>query len=385
MKREKKTWMLPFLIVACLLVSCQKQQQQQRGNAVYKTTIVTTNDAVLYDYYTASIQGMQNVEIRPQVSGKITKVCIAEGARVQEGTPLFIIDQVPYKAALETATANVKSAASRLATAKLTEESKRELYKGDVVSEYEWKKTQNSLLEAEAALAQAKAEEVNARNNLSYTVIKSPVNGVASMMPYKVGALVNPSIQEPLVTVSNQDRMYAYFSITENQLLDFFGEYGDADKVLANMPPVKIELSNGKLYDVAGKIDAISGTISSQTGSVGVRAVFNNPNHLLRNGGSARVVVPYHKNDCIVIHKAATFEIQDKVYVYKVVGGKTSATEIHPFKLSNGTQYIVESGLEVGDVIIAEGAGLLREGTPVNTTVQDANAPKANSGKKPSK
>lgn len=369
MKCRTKNYLIAVLVCGCTLTSCH-EQTGQRNNAVYKTISVSLDNAVLYDYYSAAIQGVQNVEIRPQVSGLITEICIAEGAKVSKGATLFIIDQVPYKAAVETAVANVRSAESRLATARLTAESKRELYNGNVISEFDLQTAQNSLLEAEASLAQAKAEEVNARNNLSYTVIKSPVDGVASMIPYKVGALVSSSITEPLVTVSNQDRMYAYFSITENQLLELAEEYGNTDEVLEQLPPVELELSNGKPYGVTGKIDAISGTIAPQTGAIGVRAVFDNPKRLLRNGGSARVILPYQKKDCIIIPKTATFEIQDKVYVYKVIDGKTVSAEIHPFKISNGTQYVVESGLEPGEVIIAEGAGLLREDTPVNTHPQ---------------
>lgn len=350
----------------CILTSCHEQSGHTK-DAVYKTMTVATNNAVLYNYYFASIQGMQNVEIRPQVSGLITEIRISEGAEIRKGAPLFIIDQVPYKAAVETAVANVKSAESKLATARLTAESKQELYKGNVISEYDLQTARNGLLEAEAVSAQAKAEEMNARNNLSYTVIKSPVDGVASMIPYKVGTLVSSSITEPLVTVSNQDRMYAYFSITENQLLELAEEYGNTDEVLANLPPVELELSNGKPYGTTGKIDAISGTIAPQTGAIGVRAVFDNPRQLLRNGGSARVIIPYQKNNCMIVPKTATFEIQDKVYVYKVIDGKTVSAEIHPFKISDSTQYVVESGLETDDIIIAEGAGLLREGTPVNT------------------
>lgn len=373
MRCRKKIGLALVIVCGCILASCH-EKADSGSNATYKTMTVITGDAVLYDYYSASIQGMQLVEIRPQVSGLITEICIGEGAKVGKGDPLFIIDQVPYKAAVETAVANVKSAESRLATARLTAESKRKLYDGDVISEFDLQTAQNSLLEAEASLAQAKAEEVNARNNLSYTVIKSPTDGVASMIPYKVGALVSSSITEPLVTVSSQDRMYAYFSMTENQLLELSEEYGSPEEVLANLPLVELELSNGKPYGVTGKIDAVSGTITPQIGAIGVRAVFDNPKRLLRNGGSARVILPYQKKGCIIIPKTATFEIQDKVYAYKVVDGKTVATEIRPFKISNGTQYIVEEGLETGDVIIAEGAGLLREGTLVNVHAQNRTA-----------
>ena len=365
MKRRKEVGLAAAFVCGCMLFTSCHEQPQPSGDAAYKTMMVTLDSTVLYQNYSASIRGVQHVEIRPQVSGLITQICIEEGAAICKGDPLFIIDQVPYKAAVATAVANVKSARSRLATARLTAESKRELHDEEVISEFDLRTAQNSLLEAEASLAQAEAEEVNARNNLSYTVIKSPVDGVASMIPYKVGALVNASITDPLVTVSSQSRMYAYFSITENQLLALAEEFGSIPEVIAGMPPVSLELSNGSPYEPAGKIDAISGTIDPQTGGIGMRAVFDNPRQLLRNGGSARIIIPYQKDSCILIPKTATFEIQDKVYAYKIIDGKTAAAEIKPFKISNGTQYVVESGLQPGDKIIAEGAGLLREGVAV--------------------
>ena len=185
-----------------LLSSCNPKPQQEAG-AKYKTLRVEFSDRTLKTGYTASLRGRQYVEIRPQVSGIITEILLNEGDPVKKGQVLFIIDQVPYKAALETAIANVKSAESRLATAKLTAESKEELFKENVVSEFDLQTARNSLAEAQANLAQARAQETNARNDLSYTTVKSPVNGVASMIPYRVGALVSSSITEPLVTVSD--------------------------------------------------------------------------------------------------------------------------------------------------------------------------------------
>ena len=195
---------LIIFVVLCLplLYSCGVPQQQETDTA-YKTLTIKSGDQILKTGYTATLRGRQNVEIRPQVSGIITEICINEGDAVHKGQTLFIIDQIPYKAALQTAIANVKSAEAKLATAKLTADSKAELYKEQVVSEFDLQTARNEQIAAEAALAQAKAQEVNARNDLSYTEVKSPVDGVASMIPYRVGALVNSSITEPLVTVSD--------------------------------------------------------------------------------------------------------------------------------------------------------------------------------------
>ena len=353
-----------FLILLFSLGSCKEETQTATG-ATYKTLEVSLSNATVSTGYPASIRGKQTVEVRPQVSGLITEICIDEGAALKKGQSLFIIDQIPYRAALETAVANVTSAQAKVSTAQLALESKQQLFRENVISEYDLQTAQNGLLEAQAVLAQANANATNARNSLSYTVVKSPVDGVAGMIPYRVGALVNSSISEPLVTVSSEDEMYAYFSITENQLFSMINGNGSISDVIANLPPVMLTLSNGTVYDIEGKIDAVSGTVDSRTGTVSIRASFSNPQKMLRNGSTATVVIPFKRENCIVIPKSATFEIQDKVYVYKVMDGKAVSVTINRFRIDNGTEYIVESGLNVGDVIVAEGAGLLREGTTI--------------------
>lgn len=361
-----KYLIIPILSGLILLYSCGSQPQEQTS-AKYKTLNVGFSNQTLKRDYTATLRGRQYVEIRPQVSGIITKICMNEGDVVHRGQVLFVIDQVPYKAALETAMANVKSAESKLATAKLTAESKEELFRENVVSEFDLQTARNALAEAQAALALARAEEINARNNLSYTEVKSPVDGVASMIPYRVGALVDSNISEPLVTVSDDNEVFAYFSMDENQILDLVQQYGSLQKTMEQMPDVELMLSNGKVYQYSGKIDAISGTVDSGTGAVSLRASFKNPDKLLRNGGSGKVIVPTHRDSVIVIPQTATYELQNRIFVYKVVDGKAKSAPIGVFRLNNGTEYIVESGLVPGDVIIAEGAGLVREGTVIDS------------------
>ena len=277
----------------------------------------------------------------------------------------FIIDQVPYKAALTTALANVEAAKAGLATAELAYTSTKELYVQKVVSQYNLKTAENNYLTAKAQLSQAQAQEVSARNNLSYTEVKSPSDGVVGALPFRVGALVSPGIQQPLTTVSDNSDMYVYFSMTENQLLNLTREYGSIDNTLKNMPDVQLRLNDGSVYDEAGRIEAISGVIDTSTGSVSLRAAFPNPNGLLHSGGAGNIILPSIYKDCIAVPQAATFELQNKVYVYKVVDGKASSAMIDVEKISNGREYIARAGLVPGDVIVAEGVGLLREGTPI--------------------
>ncbi|MFI3281159.1 MAG: efflux RND transporter periplasmic adaptor subunit [Rikenellaceae bacterium] len=364
---NKKTLLMgaSLLALSSIAVSCGEQASPVRSGKNYKTTTIELSNSTITSRYSAAIRGEQYVEIRPQVTGQITQILINEGAEVKKGQSLFIIDQVPYQAALEVAKANVKSAESSVATAKLNVESNQALFDEGVISSTELQISQNALLSAEASLALAKAQQTSAQSDLSYTVVKSPVDGVASMISYRVGALVSSSITDPLVSVTNNDNMYAYFSMSESQILSLTQQSGSTEALLDQMPQVSLILNNGTTYSHQGSIDAISGTIDRTTGSVTLRAIFENPERLLRDGGNGSVVVDSERDSVIVIPKVATYEIQNKIFAYRVVDGVATSAEITVYPLDNGVEYIVESGLEVGDVIVAEGAGLIREGAVV--------------------
>ncbi len=348
-----------------LVLSCAEEKKKPHDTAHYQTLVVSRKDMTLERQYSARMTGRQIVEVRPQVAGCITRICINEGNAVRKGQTLFVIDQVPYRAALEVAVAARKSAEARLATARMNYENETLLKKGQVVSDVSVETMRNALQEAEAALAQAKAQEVNARNNLSYTEVKSPVSGVASMIPWHVGSLVNSNISEPLVTVADDSEMYVYFSISENLTLDLIAQYGSIEKFIVKAPEVSLRMNNGQEYDQKGRISAVSGTVDAQTGAVTLRATFPNPGGILHNGGSATVIVPTHRQQCVVIPQEATYELQNRSFVYRVIDGKTKATAVTLFPQNNGKEYIVEDGLSEGDTIIAEGAGLLKEGIEI--------------------
>ena len=362
-------------VMACFMaaVSCG-QAPTAMGPAEYAVMTIATTDREIPINYSATIRGRQDIAIYPQVSGTIFELCVNEGQTVSKGQPLFIIDQVPYKAALQTAEANVAAAKAGVATAQLTYDSKKELYAKNVVSQYDLLTAENTLLTAKAQLAQAEAQRVNAANNLSYTVVKAPANGVVGTLPYRVGALVSASISKPLTTVSDNSDVYVYFSMTENQLLNLTRQYGSSANTLKNMPDVRLVLNDGSVYDRTGRIESISGVIDTSTGSVQLRAVFPNADGLLHSGGAGSVIVPNIHKDCVVVPQVATFELQNKVYVYKVEDGKATSSMIDVEKINNGREYIVKSGLTPGDVIVAEGVGLLREGTPIVVKGQGAAA-----------
>ena len=250
-----------------------------------------------------------------------------------------------------------------MATSQLEYDSKKQLFDQHVVSEFDIQKANNALQTAKAVLAQSEAQVVNARNNLSYTVVKSPSNGIVGTLPYRQGALVSPSMGQPLTTVSDNNQMYVYFSINEAQLLNMTRESGSSEAAINAMPEIKLLLVDGSEYKYTGKVESISGVVDRSTGTVQVRAVFDNPEKLLHSGSTGYVVIPTIYKDKIVIPTTATVQIQDKFKVYlvdkdNIAHEQLVVTEPH----SNGKEYVIKEGLKVGDVIVAEGAGMLRDG-----------------------
>ncbi|MGM9747914.1 MAG: efflux RND transporter periplasmic adaptor subunit [Candidatus Cryptobacteroides sp.] len=323
-------------------------------------------DISIYESYPASIEGCQDIAIYPQVSGTISQVCVKEGQRVRKGQSLFVIDQVPFKAALNMAEANVEAAKAGVATAKLTYESRQKLYEQKVISEFDLLTSENAYLTAKAQLAQAEAQLVNAENNMKYTRVESPADGVVGVIPFRVGALVSPAIPKPLTTVSDNSKMYVYYSVSEIRLLQMTASHNSMDEVIASLPPVNLRLADDSIYGAEGRIETISGVIDPNTGSVSIRAVFPNAGGILHSGATGDILIKKDYSDVIVIPCKATFEMQDMICVWKVVDGKTVSTFIKTLLSDDGKSYIVLSGLEKGDVIITEGAGMLREGVSVN-------------------
>ncbi|MEY8686058.1 efflux RND transporter periplasmic adaptor subunit [Bacteroides sp. AN502(2024)] len=361
----KKKHFMAIVLCLSLLTACKQDPDGTKREESYPLLTLKPENRELTVKYSAVIEGRQDVEVRPQVSGTITRVCVEEGACVHKGQVLFIIDQVPYHAALQKAEASVASAEANEAIARQTLEGKETLYRDKVISDFELRTAQNNYKSARAALRQAQAERTEAANNLSYTEVKSPVDGYAGMTSYRIGALVGPTMTKPLITVSDNSEMYAYFSMTEKQMLNLTAQHGSLDKALAAFPEVSLVLNDGSTYECKGKVDVISGIIDKTTGSIGTRASFPNPGKRLMSGGTVNVSIPYRKENCIVIPQGATYEIQNRIFAYKVVDGKAVSTAIQVFEINDGREYIVESGLQTGDVIVAEGAGLLKEGIVV--------------------
>lgn len=367
-----KTGLLTAIVGLAVLTSCGKKQQQQMPSAVYKTVKVSTQTIQLDTEYSATIRGRQDIDVYPQVGGTLQKLCVTEGQTVKKGQTLFIIDQVPFQAALNTAEAALKAAEAQQATAELNYNSRKQLFDERVVSEFDMQTAHNALLSAKAAVAQAKAQVVNARNSLSYTVVKSPSDGVVGTLPYRQGALVGSSMPKPLTTVSDNSQMYVYFSLNESELLKLAREYGSIDSAIVNMPPVRLLLVDGSEYEEVGKVESVSGVVDRSTGSVQLRAVFNNPNKLLHSGSTGNVIIPATFENVIVVPAAATVQTQDKFKVFIVdENGIAHSQLITINEKDGGNEFIVTSGLKGGEEIVAEGAGMVKEGQDVKKLNQN--------------
>ena len=369
---NKKVWYLISLLAAILLAgglvySCWGDEDEDEENVgEYRTLTISTQDFTIVREFTALIESDQPADIRPQISGRISQICVKEGARVKKGQPLVILDQVPYQAAVRNAEAKVNSAKAQLATARQTLEGKEQMFKQHVIGDFDLNKARNEAAEAEAELAGAKADLTSAQNELSYTVIKSPSDGVLSMIEYRIGELVDPSMEKELATVSDPRHIHAYIGISEKTLYDLTQYYQCSIGELPDkLPDVTLTTYWGEEMEHKGRIDAISGNVESNTGTVVIRASFDNPDGLFRNNSNGIVHIPYLIKDAIVIPQEATFDIQDKIFVFKVDGGVAKAVPVVVMPYNDGQSYVVTDGLKTGDIIIAEGVGLLQDGTRV--------------------
>lgn len=360
------------LASACVmaLASCgggQGQMMQQAAPEI-KTMNVSYGASELESSFPATIKGRTDIDIRPQVTGFITKVHVDEGQQVKKGQVLFTLDQVQFQAAVESAQASVKVAETAVSNAALTEKNKRQLLDKNIISDTEWQLAANALASAQAQLAQAKANLVNARKNLAYTVVTSPSDGVIGTIPNREGSLASPSSAQPLTTVSDNSEVYAYFSLNEKDILNLTQNGTKSLNASVNeMPEVSLRLATGEIYPVKGKVATVSGVINNTTGAATVRALFDNKSGMLRSGSTGQVLIPNDFENVIIIPQGATSEIQNIRFAYVVNdSNKVVATPIQVSSMSDGKNFIVTSGLEPGQRIAIEGIGtVVRDGITI--------------------
>ncbi len=362
----KKTalWMLSAL----LLTGCgSKSNKLGEASSDFAVVTLQTTEADLQTTYPATIKGMQDIEIRPKVSGYLVKLLVDEGSTVRKGQPLFLIDSEQYKAAVKAAQAQIRVCKANIATQKLTVDNNKTLFSQNVISSYTLQLSENTLASYEAQLAAAEAQLQSAQDNLRWCTVTSPSDGVVGSIPYRVGSLVSASSAQPLTTVSNISKMYVYFSMTEKQLLAYTREQGGINSAISKMPALSLELADGTTYSQTGTVSTVSGVIDQTTGSVQMRATFDNAGHVLRSGGTGAVVIPVHSSQAIMVPQKATYEIQDKKFVYVVNADKTVAPrEITVLTQNDGQSYVVTDGLRAGERIVVDGINQLKSGQKIN-------------------
>jgi len=369
-----------FATALLLLASCGNKPDQGAAAAAgpppaqsYPAFKIATHNATLNSEYPASLQGQQNIEIRPRIDGYIEHIYIDEGAVVKKSQVLFRISAPQYQQDVNNASAAISSAEADVSAAQLQVNKVKPLVEKDIISKYDLESAQYTLQARRAALAQAKANLANAKTNLGYTSVTSPVNGVVGSIPYKLGSLVSSTTAQPLTTVSNIGNIHAYFSMNEKQLLELSRHYEGKtlEAKLDKLPQVSLILSDGTDYPEKGKIETVSGLINSETGAASFRASFPNPVRLIRSGGSAIVRIPQALNDAILVPQKATYELQGKRFVYVVdASGKVKSTEIGVMSTPAGQFFVVTSGLKAGDTVVLEGTSTLQDGTAVKAEVQ---------------
>lgn len=352
---KQKKWLM-LAACAAFLFSCGNKNNMKLGDNEYPVVTIGSQNAETQTTYPASIKGIQDVEIRPKVSGFITKLCVQEGQAVKAGQLLFVIDNTTYQAAVHQAQAALNSAKAQLNTSKLTFENSKKLFEKNVIGSYELQTAQNTFENAKAAVAQAQAALASARETLGFCYVKSPANGVIGSLPYKVGALVSASSPDALTTVSDVATVEVYFSVNEKDILNMTKNAGGIHAAISDYPAVKLQLADGTMYNQLGKVVKVSGVINQATGAVSMIARFPNPDRLLKSGASGTVIVPKNSSNAIVIPQSVTTEVQNKVFVYIVDNkNKVKYTEITVDPQNDGKNYIVTGGLHIGDRIVTKG------------------------------
>ena len=389
---------IAIIALAMTLVACggSKKDMPAASND-FPVVKVTTTSADLSTSYPATIKGMQDIEIHPKVSGHIVRVLVDEGATVRAGQTLFQIDATQYKAQVAQCEAQIRVIKSNMATQELTLKNKEMLLdnvskifhqRGEmlldkqIISQYDYDLVVNQLKTLRAQLDQAQAALQAARDQLHFCNVTSPSAGVVGSIPYRVGSLVGPSTPQPLTTVSNISQMYVYFSMTEKQLLGITSE-GTVSQAIQAMPAVELVMADGNVYSQKGAVTAISGVIDQATGAVQMRATFDNAGHVLRSGGTGSIKMPVRAENVILIPQKATYDIQNKKFVY-VVGADNvvKSREVEVLVQNDGNNYVVTSGLKAGERIVVEGVTQLKNGTKINPiTPKQAEANRAKAKK----
>lgn len=371
---------LMLLAGVSILPSCGggqgQQQMASQGTPELPVRTLASTDFSIDNSYPAVIRGEDDAEIRPKVTGFITKVFVSEGQSVRAGQPLFQLDDVTFRAAVNQASASLSSAQAALATARLNHKNSQELLSKNIISQSNFEEVANTLRSAEAGVEVAKANLMAARENLAFCTVTSPMSGVIGSINYRVGNLVSPQSAMALTQVSNTKQAYVYFSLSER---DFraYTEGAETTDLAKHFPKVRLRLADGSDYGLEGTVQGISGIIDRTTGSISLRVDFPNSEGKLRSGGVGTILLPAQTTGAIQVPQSATVEMLHKKFVYTLgEGNKVKFTEISVSPYDDGQSYTVLSGLSVGDRVVTAGTTTLREGMEIKPLSEEAYAAK---------
>ena len=354
MKTVKCALMLGVLVV---LASCGVNEPKLK-NSSFETMVIRKTDITVPVKFSARMKGQNDVTVTPQVSGQLMEICVTEGQSVKMGQTLFVIDSRNARLDLETAEANLQAALAQENSAKLEFESNRNLFEKKIVSSYMLNNSENSYKQAQAAVAQARSAVNRAKVNLGFCTIKASVTGVIGEIPVRIGDQVSPMTQ--LTMLSGNTTMYAEFSVTEAIVENMVQEgikAGELDRYIANLPDATFVMKNGTEYPHKGRVISLTGVVNASTGSLTSKVSFPNPEGHLYSGIQGTVVMSFDEKGVVVIPQNAVVRLQDKSFVYKVLPDSTAtAVDVTMEDTGNGKDFIITSGLKVGDRIVTTGA-----------------------------
>jgi membrane fusion protein (multidrug efflux system) len=369
----KKRSLLFYLVLLSPVVGLQgcgsaAEDKPAEQPVAQKRPVVTLTEGsvTLTKDYPARIEGKVNVDIRPQAEGYLEKIFVEEGAFVKAGQPLFKIADAPYREQLNTALANLHAAQAELKRAELEVEKFTQLSQSRVTSDFQLKTAKAAYESAKATVALQESTVATAKINLGFTLVKAPVSGYIGRIPKRIGNLASRTDVDPLTTLSDIHEVYAYFSMTEQ---DFLALSRTSSQPLAQtiqkLPPVQLVLADGLPYAQKGKVQMVDGKFDTGTGSISVRAMFDNPRYLLRSGNTGRIVLPETRQNVLLVPTQATTDIQNKIYVFRLTKDNRAERIAITVNGKSGDNYVLAKGLQPGDRIVAKDASLVTEGEQV--------------------
>jgi membrane fusion protein, multidrug efflux system len=372
-KNFSRNWILLLFIPIVLVIwygcnSTSGNTAHHQNVQSLPVIIITRMPATIFQEYTASLEGKKNIEIRPQVDGYLEKIYVDEGAYVKKGQHLFLINDREYREQVNNAKATLSAAKANLANAQINVTKLTPLVQNNVVSDVQLKTAQAAYDAAEANVAQAESMVRNAEINLGYTSIRATVDGYIGRIPFKVGSLVGAAMPEALTVLSEIKDVYAYFSLSEQDFLKFKNQFSGktVEEKIKQMPPVELMLADNSIYPQKGKVEIVSGQFSSSTGSISFRATFNNSDGLLRSGNTGKIRIPQTFTEVLVVPQEATFEIQDKVFVFALDDSNKVVSKPITVVGKTASYYFVDKGLQPGEKIVFSGFGNLRDGMVIS-------------------